>query len=119
MMTQALSNLSMATRGGLDRFAGRQDFMLGSGLGWIGLISHTLFNLAIIVALIVLIVHFVRSGKRSKLTAASQATADATSSAPSAAQDSSASALVILNERYARGEISEEEFLQMKKNLAE
>jgi|GEM_PF-2383649 len=121
MMNQTVSNLALATRGSLDRFAERPDFMFSTGLGWVGLIFHALFNLAIIAALVVLVVHLVRSGKRNKLQALPTTGIGTGTVGPGQAAmvDHTASALNILNERYAKGEISEEDYLKMKKNLTE
>lgn len=119
MMNQTVSNLALATRGSLDRFAERPDFMFSTGLGWVGLIFHALFNLAIIAALVVLVVHLVRSGKRNKLQALPTTGTGTVGPCQAAMVDHTASALNILNERYAKGEISEEDYLKLKKNLTE
>ncbi|NCA98994.1 MAG: hypothetical protein EOM08_01415 [Clostridia bacterium] len=119
MLNQTLSTIALATRGSLDRFADRPDFMFNSGLGWVGLILHGLFNLAIIAALVVLIVHLVRSGKRNKLQAAHAPGTNTDSPVQATTIDPAASALTILNERYAKGEVSEEDYSKIKKNLTE
>jgi uncharacterized membrane protein len=114
MVQQSLSNLALATRGNLDQFASRPEVPVGTGLRWISLIFHGLFGLACLVALIVLIVYLVRAAKQNHSQPQTTPAGGVTQQA-----DTSASALVILNERYARGEISEEDYLKMKKNLTE
>jgi putative membrane protein len=100
---------------GLDRFSGGYGGMMGGGFSWIGMIIGGLFSLAFLVLFVLLIVWLVRMAKRSHNPA------NFSGYNPHAAtpgQDA-ASALRILNERYAHGEISEEEYLKMKKNLTE
>jgi len=71
------------------------------GFGWIGMIfSFVFFALIIVVAIFVL--KKLLSGNRYN---------------SSYVKRSSNRALEILKERYAKGEIEEEEFLRMKKNL--
>lgn len=99
----------LAGRGGFDRFGGYGG-MMGSGFGWIGLIIHGLFSLAALVLFIILIVWLVRAVKRNRTMPNFHGFTP---------HNEAASALKLLNERYARGEISEEEYLKVKKNLTE
>ncbi len=72
----------------------------GGGLGWIGMIFGFIFFVAIIIGVILLIVWLVgRSG---------YSTTDKTST----------HSLEILKERYAKGELTKEQYEGMKKDLA-
>jgi putative membrane protein len=75
--------------------------MMGGG-GWMGPF-HMIIWLLILVILIVAVVWFVRSGSQ-------------TASLPPYEPQRS-SGLDVLNERYARGEINREEYLQKKADL--
>jgi putative membrane protein len=68
----------------------------GSPLGWIGPIMMALFWIAIIVAIVFAIRYFVRQARRS-------------------GQDNSA--LEILKTRYAKGEISKEEYEEKRRAI--
>jgi putative membrane protein len=71
----------------------------GYGMGWFGMIFMALFWIAVIVGIVLLILWIIRSGGR-----------------PGAKGEDSA--LGILRERYAKGEISKEEFEEKKKDLS-
>jgi putative membrane protein len=84
-------------------------WMHGFGFGWGGMIFGGLLTLLFWGVIIVLIVFAVRALSRS---GSSQATPPAGS--PGQARDQ---ALEILRERYARGEISKDEFNSMRQDL--
>lgn len=71
------------------------------GYGWIGMIFSFVFFILIIAAVIFVLKKLLPNDRYSD----------------SYVKHSSSRALEILKERYAKGEISEEEFLRMKKNL--
>lgn len=100
---------------GLDRFSNGFGGMMGGGFSWFAIIARGLFSLAFLVLVIVLIIWLVRMAKRSH----NQSHFGGYSPTTPAGSQEAAGALKILSERYARGEISEEEFLRMKKNLTE
>jgi len=78
--------------------------MWGGGMGWfMGPIAMLLF-LVVAVALVVLVVHWLGGGDRNTGRTSNR---------------NGASALQILEERFARGEIDHEEFRQRKKALEE
>lgn len=72
----------------------------GGGLGWIGIIFSFIFFVAIIIGVILLIVWLVRR------------------SAYSVAEKTSSRSLDILKERYVRGEITKDQYENMKKELS-
>ncbi|MDD2534313.1 MAG: SHOCT domain-containing protein [Eubacteriales bacterium] len=118
MMNNSISGLaSLCTRtfGGRS-YDGRSmmDGFYGSNYGWVGMIGQGLFGLAILALFIVLIVWLIRLAKRAG-NSSSQNNFGSTSSY----HVETASALKLLNDRYAKGEISEEEYLKVKKNLTE
>ena len=84
-------------------------WMHGFGFGWGGMIFGGLLTLLFWGVIIALIVLAVRALSRS---GSGQATPSA--SAPGQARDQ---ALEILRERYARGEISKDEFNSMRQDL--
>lgn len=81
----------------------------GSTGSWIGLIGHGLFSLVLLGIGIALIVWLVRLAKRSN-TAHNQSSGYGDHS-------ETESALKLLNERYVKGEITEEDYQKIKKNL--
>ena len=72
--------------------------MWGGGMGWFGMIFMLAFWVLVIVGLIYLIRWLIQSTK--------------------SREQGGSGALDILNERYAKGEISREEFNQVKKDLS-
>ena len=83
------------------------------GMGsWIGLISYGIFSLVLLALAVALIVWLVRLAKR-----AGTPVNPAGFAQPGASE--TASALKLLNDRYVKGEIAEEEYLKIKKNLTE
>lgn len=114
-------NFDGRTFGGAIDGAGRtfgggtmMDRYFGGGFGWIGLIAQGLFGLAILTLFVVLIIWLVRLSKRAKNPGAGNAFGGA-----AGFNNPTASALNLLNERYAKGEIEEEAYLKVKKNLTE
>ena len=76
--------------------------------------------LAALIVLIILVVKLAKKNRRMANSAAQQAGADpAKTGFPGAAQANQASinALLMLNERYVKGEISQEEYLAKKNDL--
>ncbi len=84
----------------------------GSYGSWIGLIGHGIFSLFLLALGVALVVWLVRLAKRT-----------GNSNAPSGfgptVSSDTTSALKLLNERYVKGEVTEEEYLKIKKNLSE
>ncbi len=72
---------------------------MGYGMGWLGMVFMGLFWIVVVVGIALLVVFLARSGNR-----------------PRTGEDS---ALGILRERYARGEIGKEEFEAKKRDLSE
>jgi putative membrane protein len=72
--------------------------MMGGFYGGIGMILNFVFFIAIVVVIIILIVWFVRKSGHYH-------------------SESQNKTLEILKERYAKGEITKEQFEEMKKNL--
>ncbi len=76
--------------------------------------------LAALIVLVILVVKLAKKNKRMANSAAQQAAADpAKAGFPNAVQMNQASinALLMLNERYVKGEISQEEYLTKKNDL--
>lgn len=86
--------------------------VMGGYGSWIGLIGHGIFSLVLLALAIALIVWLVRLAKR-----AGTPVHPAGFVQPGASE--AASALNLLNDRYVKGEIAEEEYLKIKKNLTE
>lgn len=72
----------------------------GGGMGWIGMILGFIFFILIIIGIILLIVWIVKRTTHSEIE-------DKTGS----------KALEVLKERYAKGEITKEQYESMKKDL--
>lgn len=85
------------------------DWYWGTGFGWIGFFFMLLFW-AIIIVGIILVVRAVSGQGRDRDTRGYEERPPATRRS---------SALEILEERYARGEIDRQEFLDRKKDLAD
>jgi len=85
-----------------QRYGGWHPGMMdGWGMGWFGGIFMIVFWILIIVGLVFLIKWLVQSSRES----------------PSGRSSPTSRALHILEERYARGEIDKQEFLDKKKDL--
>jgi len=92
-----------------------------AGWGWIGIIVMVLFWVAVIVGIVYLVRALARrpgagEGQQGPSGAAGAQTPGQASQAGQASQGKS-EPLRILEERYARGEIDREEFLQRKADL--
>lgn len=83
--------------------------------GWIGLIFTALFWILVLVALVLLIRALVRRPQQT--SDRTRIEAPKTGGGPQPGADARATALRILEERYARGEIDRDEFLQKKSDL--
>lgn len=79
---------------------------IGGGFGWMGIIGMAV-NVLIWIGIIVLVVYLIRRLTGGQFHAHNVASAG----------NSSSSALNILNERFARGEITADEYKQMKQEL--
>ena len=87
-------------RGGQGPWCTGPGMMWGGGMGWIGMIFMTLFWILVIVALVFLIKRLIQSTKSER-----------------GVVRGGSSALDILKERYAKGEIDKEEFETVKRDL--
>lgn len=72
----------------------------GGGLGWIGMIFGFIFFILIVIGIIFLIVWLVKRSNH-----------------PGAENRAESKALEILKERYAKGELTKEQYESMKKEL--
>jgi len=131
------SQMLIGTIGSLRRFNRMPGFGNG-GTGavgsWMALIVRGFICLAFLALIVALVVWLVRrarvhhaggpAGSQTVHTGywhpdSTATRPQATDSQASAFQAANAQALAILSERYARGEIGEEEYIRMKKNLTE
>lgn len=113
---------TMAGRLRNSRLPGFNTGFVGPMRSWFGLALHGLLCLAFLTLVVVLIVMLVRHFRRSHGRISGHGHVDSQSQpkvTDAGPQAPVANALVILSERYARGEISEEEYVKMKKNLSE
>ncbi len=83
--------------------------------GWVGIIFMVLFWIAVIVGVALLVRCLVRRPERTMQAFSSPGVAQDTGGA--GALPAKSGALQILEERYARGEIDQEEFLRRKGDL--
>jgi putative membrane protein len=89
---------------------------MGFGAGWIGMGFMMLFWIAVIIGIIYLIRHLVRRPAAGQpYDGWAYPRADQRQEPPQPSQPSSA--MRILEERYARGELDQEEFLRRKADL--
>lgn len=109
------------SRFGSGNFGGDRFYSGGMmGLGWAGLIVRGLISLLILALVITLIVMLIRNSNRNRNTLGStQYPVTPSGSTAIGKTGDDANALRLLNERYARGEIGEEEYKVIKKNLTE
>lgn len=90
---------------------GQWDNMMGNGWAWVGMLIGGLLFLGLLILIIFLIVRLVLSGNRQGPGNVHQY--GGRESAPR----SGSRAMEILDERYAHGEISDQEYIKMKNEL--
>ncbi len=110
-------------RSGISDFFNRRDigsicggrFLNGGAIGFIGMIFGWLVFLGLVALLVILIVKTVQKGKH--YHPVDPGTSASVNSETSQVNGSTTNALAILNERYAKGEVNQEEYLIKKADI--